>query len=175
MSLHPACPEQLRAAIATTRQELLNQLNDAQAARNTALVVRDHAAHDKWSAYKEMGNSEQVLAVASRIEDLATRTQLLGRNLTLFANDSQIGAGDVQVAISAAATAIKSAAEAMDLLTTEVQRVTALQDAQNKGDALRVEALAASAAVQLALEAANDLQMQSIQCSISAATSQACR
>ncbi|MCX6854693.1 MAG: hypothetical protein NTV80_07280 [Verrucomicrobia bacterium] len=162
--------KQLSEAVEATRNELLDGLRDAQAKLTTALSTRDHAAHDKWSAYKEMGRNEQVLAVASRIEAMAARTQLLAGNLTQFANDSHTDSEQAQTAMAEAAAAIKNAASAMELLTEAVHAEAAVTKSRDKGEDVNSDAIAATAAVETAMTAVDDLQTQSLTCSIIAAT-----
>jgi hypothetical protein len=162
--------QQLSNAIETTRADLLSELKSAQAVRMTALSTRDLAAHDKWSAYKEMGRNEQILAVSSRIEGMAARTQLLAGNLTLFANDSQTDSEEAQAAMAEAAAAIKNASSAMELLTEAVHAEAAVTKSRNDGDLVNEDAMAANNAVEKAMTAVDDLQNQSLKCSIIAAT-----
>lgn len=161
--------EKLSHAVEATRQELLTRLKDAQTARDAALFIRDHAAHEQQEACKQMGDNEQVLAVASRIQDLAADTQLLARNLTLFADDSQSGAEALQTAMAEAATAIKNASGAMQALTMEIHGVAAVTQTRNKGNEVEAKALAASHVVTRAMESAEELQSLSLQASITAA------
>lgn len=162
--------QQLHTAIDSTRTELLEELNQAQSARANTLSARDYAASDKWAAYKEMGRNEQVLVVASHIEEMAAHTQLIARNLTLFANDSQADASQAQSDMAEAAAAIKNAAGAMELLTRGVHDAASLTQSKDACDHINVEALDASNAVELCMTAVDALQTQSLQCSIIAST-----
>ncbi|HEY1049740.1 MAG TPA: hypothetical protein VGE39_08300 [Prosthecobacter sp.] len=161
--------QQLHMAIDSTRTGLLTELQQVQAARTNALSARDYAASDKWAAYKEMGLNEQVLTVASRIEEMAARTQLLARNLTLFANESEADAVQAQGAMAEAATAIKNAVAAMEVLTRGVHDAASVTKSKDAEDHVNVQALAASKAVEDCVTAVDDLQTQSLKSSIIAA------
>jgi len=132
--------KQLSEAIQSTRADFVDALKTAQAARTTALGIRDQAAQDNGAAFKEMVRNEQMLAVASRIEEMTTRTQLLEGNLTIFANDFHTDSEEAQAAMAEAAAAIKNAAGAMELLTEAVHTETAVTKSRDKGDAINDQA-----------------------------------
>lgn len=168
MSTNNEYLDQLSGAIDATRTALLNELSQGQADENTALSGREAAAHDKWSALKQVIRDKQVRMAATKIEELAKRTQLITGNLNLYAQGAQNDAQTVISAMADAASNIKQAAAALESLTRVTHGITAITEANDRPDDVNTVGKAAKRAVEHAMAGADVLKGDSITASIEA-------